>query len=539
MKKFAAFFAGFILVASIFGVVNYSNYSQDSDSGIYHTGNVAKKIVESPEWNKFNSDRKAEADTNVAAAWHSRPIVMPKMVQAHIHTECDGVEKNTSVLYGLLSSLDVDNNPDTGQNGKDVKVRFYILPSVSHEDFGYVLALSVVFDVERLGNELNNKDFKIYLDFHLSLENYDYGTHEFQLGYSSPEGKEIPRNEEVTLTVYPYLMYDRNPDFVLRSTPTFDGGANDVDILARYSGSYGGNTFDHKVVISCQPAISSSIKFTPDMSLQKLSVDISRTAEEDTALTIAYSGETNGNGMDISLAIDKIPREMAFSISYNIFGASGERGVINYDSSNEFNVTLTVSMGRIGLIGNMQLKYLPKHITAGWDNRIYGGYININVSSSSTSFMICNDIDNPTVYFSISNITNSANFSWGMDQGGYIKLNAEKEGPKVNFYWIMGSMRAEVTSQLKTDYLFISWDIDQEGYVTLDTNGNWLNSFSLNFTLDDNVGLLIGASFIKADNFRAEWVIWPPNFQLSGNMDFIGDIVFSVMIGGTWYSLPL
>jgi len=85
---------------------------------------------------------------------------------------------------------------------------------------------------------MKDKDFEIYLDVRLSLENYDYGTHEFRLGYSSPEGKELPSNERVTFTVYPYLMYDRNPDFILQNTPIFDGEVSDVDVVASYSGSF-------------------------------------------------------------------------------------------------------------------------------------------------------------------------------------------------------------------------------------------------------------------------------------------------------------
>jgi len=334
-------------------------------------------------------------------------------------------------------------------------------------------------------------------------------------------------------------MYDRNPDFILQNTPIFDGEVSDVDVVASYSGSFGGNTFDHSVAVSFQPAVSSTIKFTPDMNLQKINMDISRSAERDTTLTISYSGETNGEGMDLALTIDKIPAEMAFSVSYSIFGPSGERGTVDYESSSEFNVTMTVKMGRIGLMGCARVQYLPTHLRAEWTNHIYDGHVNVSTSSSLTEFMVCDDLENPGIYLSVSNITNSANFSWNMDQGGYVKLDAEKEGPKLDFYGIMGSMRAEVISQLKTDYLFISWNIDQQGYVVLDTHGNWLNTFSLNFTLDDNIGLLIGASLLRADNFRTDWVVWPPSFQLSGDLTFVGDMVFSVMVGGTWYSLPL
>jgi len=506
MKKIVAFLTALVMITSIFVVVNSSGNFSD-ETMLLQNSAEKEKTVEVAKYDSGN-DVYNVAETHLFTGEPRGFRILPKMFEAHIHTKCDTVEKDTSILYGLLLPIDVDNNAGTGQNGNDIKVRFYVLPSFYHEDFGWVMSLSAVVEVERLGEELKDKDFEIYLDFHLSLEDYDYGTHEFQLGYSSPEGKELPSNERVTFTVYPYLMYDRNPDFILQNTPTFDGEASDVDVVASYSGSFGGNTFDHSVVVSCQPAISSTIKFTPE-------------------------------GMDVALTIEEIPAEMSFSVSYNIFGSSGERGMVDYESSSEFNVTMIVRMGRIGLMGCARIQYLPTHLRAEWTNRLYEGHVNVSTSSSLTELVVCDDLDNPSIYLSMSNVTNSANFSWGMDQGGYIKFDAEKEGPKLNFYGIMGSMRAEVISQLKTDYLFISWNLDQEGYVTLDTHGNWLNTFSLNFTLDDSIGLLIGASLLKADNFRADWVIWPPSFQFSGDITFVGDIVFSVMIGGTWYSLPL
>lgn len=537
MKKIVAFLTALVMIASIFVVANSSgNFSDDTTA--LHNGTEKEKTVEIAKYDSGN-DVYNVAETHSFAGEPRGFRILPRMFEAHIHTKCDTVEKDTSILYGLLLPIDVDNNPGTGQNGNDIKVRFYVLPSFYHEDFGWVMSLSAVVEVERLGEEMKDKDFEIYLDVRLSLENYDYGTHEFRLGYSSPEGKELPSNERVTFTVYPYLMYDRNPDFILQNTPIFDGEVSDVDVVASYSGSFGGNTFDHSVAVSFQPAVSSTIKFTPDMNLQKINMDISRSAERDTTLTISYSGETNGEGMDLALTIDKIPAEMAFSVSYSIFGPSGERGTVDYESSSEFNVTMTVKMGRIGLMGCTRVQYLPTHLRAEWTNHIYDGHVNVSTSSSLTEFMVCDDLENPGIYLSVSNITNSANFSWNMDQGGYVKLDAEKEGPKLDFYGIMGSMRAEVISQLKTDYLFISWNIDQQGYVVLDTHGNWLNTFSLNFTLDDNIGLLIGASLLRADNFRTDWVVWPPSFQLSGDLTFVGDMVFSVMVGGTWYSLPL
>ena len=538
MRKIIAFAIASFFVLSALGTLVFS-YDGKDNIDFHGVGNVYEKGSGSKTFQNGELNYRQYNDNDVKKIIPDvkKLNILPKMFDMHIYTKCGDVEKNTSIIYGLLFPIDVDDNSNTGENGKDIKVRFLILPYLSQKNFGWVLSFSIVMDVERLGNEIKDEDFEIYAYFHLSLEDYGYGDHEFCIGYSSPEGKGLPRNDILLLTIYPYLMYDKNPDFILQNTPVFDGEESDMDVMARYSGNFGGNTFDHNVAISYQPAIPSTIKFTPDFSISKINTSISRTADKDTTLTLKYNGKTNDEEMGVALTIDKIPREMTFSILYNIFGPSGENGMIDYESSSEFNVTLTVGVSKIGLMGTMRLEYLPRHFAAEWSGRVYGGYINVSVNSQLTKFIICDDIDNPSVYFSISNITNSANFSWGMDQGGYIELRSGHEGPKTDFYRILGSMRVEMISEMKTDYLFLSWNIDREGYVTLDTNGNWLNEFSFNFTIDNNVGLLIGASFLKADNFRAEWVTWPPNFQLSGDKNFIGNIVFSVMLGGAWYPI--
>ncbi|MEA2054789.1 MAG: hypothetical protein U9O96_06785 [Candidatus Thermoplasmatota archaeon] len=537
MKKFVAFIVSFLLISSVFGIVVSS---RNEGAGEMLANSEKINYVYGDKSNENTKEVKSDCIHNVehVKCFGDKKLnILPKMFEAYIHTEYEDVKKNVSILYGLLLPIDVDNNSGTGENGKDIKVRFYILPSLSHENFGWVLSFYLVVEVERLGEELKNEDFEIYLNFYLSLENYDYGTHEFRLGYASAEGKELPKDEKIIFTIYPYLMYDKSPDFVLQNIPTFDGEESDIDLIASYSGDYGDNVFHHKVVITYQPAVSSTIKFTPDLNLRKINIALSRTASKDTMLTIAYTGGKNGEDMDIALTIDKIPEEMSFSIFYSLSGVSGERGMVIYESSSEFNVTLTIKIKMVGLLGRVQ--YLPKYFMAKWANKIYGGHINLNTSSSSTKFIICDNIDNPSIYFSISNVTNIANFSWGIDQEGYVKFDAEHEGPMIDFYWIMDSVRIELISQLKTNYFSLSWNIDQEGHVNLDTDGKWLNTFSFNFTLDGYVGLLIGASFLKADDFRAEWVVWPPSFNISGDINFIGDIIFSVMLDGTWYFLPL
>jgi len=462
--------------------------------------------------------------------------VVQRLFSARLYTRCGEVEKNTSILYGLLLPIDVDDDSGTGENGNDLRTRFFILPSLSQEDMGWVLAFHVVVEVERLGEEIKDLAVEVALDLTLNLAAYDYGTHSFRLGYISPEDKELPQRERLTFTVYPYLVYDRGPDFVLEHAPVFSGPASDVDVVARYTGSYGGDVFSHQVTLGFAPAVQATLRFTPQVDRKSIALSLSREAAQGTVLTIAYDGETNDQGMHIAFTIDELPQSMAFSLGYSL---NGEGGSIAYDSSQEFNVTLTIRMDRAELMGCMQIAYLPTHLAAEWQYRILNGYLDVNTSASDTTFVICDSLEDPSIRFSVSNITRSLHLTWNIAEEGYVLMDADRAGPRVDFSWITGSLHLQSSARMNADYFRLAWNIAEEGYVNLDTNDQFLATFTFNFTVNDNIGLRIGASFLRAQDFSVQWVVWPPAFQTSGDIQFAGDFHLSVMLGGTWYALVL
>lgn len=465
-----------------------------------------------------------------------RSSVMQRLFSARLYTRCGEVEKNTSILYGLLMPIDVDDNSGTGENGNDLRTRFFILPSLSQEDMGWVLAFHVVVEVERLGEEIKDMAVEVALDLTLNLAAYNYGTHTFRLGYVSPEGKELPQRESLTFTVYPYLIYDRGPDFVLEHAPVFSGPASDVEVIARYTGSYGGNVFSHQVTLGFVPAVQATLRFTPEVDRKSMALSLSREAAQSTVLTIAYDGETNDQGMHIAFTIDALPQSMTFSLGY---GFDGEGGSLTYQSSQEFNVTLTIRMDRAALMGCMQIAYLPTYLAAEWQYSVLNGYLDVNTSASDTTFIICDSLEDPSIQFSVSNITRSLHLTWSIDQEGYVLMDADQAGPRVDFFWMTGSLHLQSSAHMNADSFRLAWNIAEEGHVELDTNDQFLATFTFNFTVNDNIGLRIGASFLRAQDFSVQWVAWPPAFQTSGDIQFVGDFHLSVMLGGTWYALIL
>ncbi len=458
----------------------------------------------------------------------------PQMIRAHVHTTCAGVEKNVSLVNAVLQPINVDGDDETGENGKDIRVRFFPFPDVGEQDVGWVLSLSSVLEVERLGTGIEADDFEIELFLHLSLDTFGYGQHTIRLGYSSAEGESVPVKEQVIFTVAPYVFYDHPPVFAVSHAPRFSGPASDVTLIASYDGSFGGSEHHHQASIAYAPAVEATTMFTPHMDTQQLDFTLSRSASQDTAITLGYAGELNGEGTDLTLAVDALPAEMSFSLGY---ARAGNTGTLEYESSSEFNVTLTVSMDRLDVMGSLQVQYLPTRFRATWTPKLDGGHVNLSTNAAKTKLLVADDVDDPSLYFSVTNMSTSTSLSWGIGQEGYLELNTAETGPHVQFGWKKSSIDLEMNAWLRTASLSLGWCIQQNGTISIDTGDAWMSSYSLNFTMGSNVGLRLAASLLRADAYTAAWTVWPPDISTSGSIQLVGNISFAVMFNGDWYEI--
>ena len=95
------------------------------------------------------------------------------LLSSTVYTNCNGAEKSTDVSFGVLNAIDVDNNPNTGLNGADIRVQFLLLPWI---EFDPTLAIGGLFtiNVERLGEEIKDADFRVALEVKLDT---DISTH--------------------------------------------------------------------------------------------------------------------------------------------------------------------------------------------------------------------------------------------------------------------------------------------------------------------------------------------------------------------------
>jgi hypothetical protein len=458
----------------------------------------------------------------------------PRLVRAYVHTTYAGVEKNMSLLDAVLQPINADNNDETGENGNDFRVRFFPFPDIGQQDVGWVLALSAVLEVERLGEMPGQEAFDIELYLHLSLDALGYGEHTIRLGYSSADGDTIPEREQIIFTVAPYVFYDHAPVFAVTHAPSFDGEPGDITLHAGYDATYRGDTHHHAAQITYAPAVAATAMLTPHLDDGRLDLSLSRSASRDTVITLGYQGELNGRGTDITLTIDALPAEMAFSLGYDLSDATGS---LVYESSSEFNVTLTVRMDRLDLMGVMQVRYLPTMFQARWTPRLRGGHVNVSTTALRTKLILADDIDDPALYFAVSNMTTDLSLGWDIDRDGSLQMDTATAGPHVEFWWKKDAVSLETDAWLRATSLSMDWRIENDGHVNVDTGDEWLSTYTLNFTIDDAVGLRLMASLLRADMFRAAWTVWPPSFDLSGSIELTGNITFAVMLNGDWYDV--
>lgn len=439
--------------------------------------------------------------------------LLPQQFGAYVYTRCNGVEKKTPLLQAIMQPIDVDDNASTGENGKDVKISAFIFPYVQQVNGKYVLAISDVLKIIRLGNEIKDSDFEAYVE--LSF-NYN-GEQTFRVGLGSAYGEELPREMRIVFTVVPYLMYDKNPEFYLNTEPLFDqdNGERNISVFGEYFGK------SHEYVqIDYQPAVESMIKIVPNAELGNISLSIQRLSSQDTTLTVRYEGRVKAN-----MTIDKLPSKMDFDLLFS-------ENHFEYTSNNEFNVTMAFETAG-DFTGVMRIIYLPRHIVI--DGGLEG-YLSIYVDNKKTKLILSDKFNEPSTYFMIGNISGEATLQWNIGGAGFIRLDGAKNA-QMELYAKLGSIKFRMNAIQKAKHFYFGWNMSSMGYIKIDTDWEWLNEFTLNATFGDSFGILIGAGLFRAENYQLSWSFSPINFNKQGDIELTGNYRFSVMIDGVWYNI--
>ena len=429
--------------------------------------------------------------------------ILDEQIGAFVYTRCNGIEKKIPLLKALFNPIDVDDNESTGEDGKDIKINAYPFPYVQQVNGKWILAVSLVFKIIRLGEEIKDSDFETYvqLDFHGQI---------FRAGLGSEQGKELPKEARIVFTVVPYLMYDKEPEYYLNLEPVFEGNASKVAIFGEYIGK------SHQYMqIDFDPAVTTMIKFSPSMKVEHAGISIQRYSSQETTLKMIYEGKFNAN-----LTIEKIPISMSFNLSVS-------EGHFEYEASDEFNISMIIE-GKHQACA--RINYLPRHVAIDGGME---GYLNVFTNNRKTELIMADKPNNPNSFIKVSNLTGNITFKWSVGLDGYIGVDGGKNA-FIELNALKGMFDLKATK--KASNFSFSWNLALNGSIAINTNWEWLAEYSMNFTLQ-NFGIYIKANFLRAENYSVEWNTSPPLFNTYGNIDFIGDIDFSIMINGVWYPL--
>jgi len=297
----------------------------------------------------------------------------------------------------------------------------------------------------------------------------------------------------------------------LHLEPVFEGGNSNISIFGEYVGKS-----NQYMQIDFNPGITSMIKISPE--IENTNLTIQRFAEKNTNIKIIYKGRLNFN-----LTIEKVPLFMSFSINFS-------ENHFEYKSNDEFNATMLIETRNIDVCS--KIIYLPRHIVI--DGGL-NGYLSIFTGNKNTKLILCNTFEKPSIYLAIGNITGNVIIQWKTGAAGYIKIDGAKNA-MMDLKANIGGANLNLSSRQKAQHFLFEWHLSTEGFISIDTNWEWLNCFSMNFSIG-NFGFLIGASFLRAEDYRLEWNGTIPIFYKHGKIDFMGNFTFSIMLNNVWYNI--
>lgn len=443
-----------------------------------------------------------------------------------IQTKCQGVEKESEIIFGIPKYIDVDNNENTGPEGYDIKAQYLILPWITFEpDFAIGLLFTV--GIERIGSEIKDKDLNV---------SFSMGENDLCFGYSTPDtfGNEIPDFTRVSsiFLINPLLKYSQVSFYV---NPQYSSAQQEKSIVL--FADYNDEEENHRSFsFQFDPPVETQIDLISSREDGKWQYKFERRAAIESKL-IATIGRTVDNEEKITtISVDKLPSDLSFLLDITPFGKEG--GQFLYESEKMYDVELQITTDELGLCKYATLKNTPRRIHAEWTPTFLNGSYGISIDSDGTDFILKDRLINPVINLSISNIEKlGINATWNLTDPGDFTVT-KSAGLRFDLEFRLEEWIAKLNAQPNATYVSTTWHVDSTGYFTIDTNDDQLSTIDILIKGQD-VGIeIIGESF-KSEDFNISWTIWPIQ---DWDLDITGDIKFlslsiDLYLKGFWYHL--
>lgn len=429
-----------------------------------------------------------------------------------IRTIFNDIEKNSPVLEAMVSGIDIDNNPSTGDNGKDLKVTVIVLPLIQETDIGWVLSVHVALKIIRLGDEIKTGELEVCLGGHVDIN----GEQQFRIGYYSPANQEIPREIREVVTIVPYFNYEHDPEFYFNIEPVFEDGTQDLSVILEYGNDIVGR---HNVMLDYFPAVTTLVKLSPHLERQQIEVNLERTTDVEQTLRLQYDGSVS-----VNVTLEDIPNAMEFTMGFS-------EAYFEYTANDEFDITMIVEMEEVAYL--LSVEYLPRNFKIQFG---FEGYLDVTSDSGISRFIFANDLEQPSSYLLLTNLTGRAIVQWSIAANGSIIIDGFA-GLHAEFYINSGSVYFRSYAELQSEHFEMIWNIAIPGFVSIDTNWQWVSEYSFNMSLGNIFGVLIESSFLRANNYEVSWQTEIPFFSKTGTLELSNVNTFNIMINGIWYSV--
>jgi len=442
-----------------------------------------------------------------------------------ITTTCDEVEKSAEINFGLLNNLDVDNDENTGIDGKDIRVQYLILPYIQTSP---ELAIGAIFSVtvELLGEEISDKEFSLSASI---------ADNTLTVGYESPEesSNKIPNRIQLSSILFIQLS-DKTIGFIVNMNPSYESGQNEKEIIL-FAG-YDDSNVKRYYSFGFQPATETQITICSTLDPNKWEYTFAKDSPYDTTFTAKMTKTVDDITKETTLTIDSLPDEISFELALTPFSSEG--GSIEYQSDTMYDISVLVETNDIGQCKYAVIKNTPRTLFAEWLPSKVNGFYHVDIDSDGTTIYLLNTLNEPTINLSLNdlstvdltafwNLTNPGNFEVFKDPSLHIDLDI-----------LFDEWEANIDAEPTAEHIYFSWKSNVSGFLTLDTDQLPLSNIDLLVKGPEN-GISIFGETLAADDFHLEWTVWPlTEFYVdkTGWIDFFS-ISIDIYVNDQWYHI--
>jgi hypothetical protein len=442
-----------------------------------------------------------------------------------ITTNCNQVEKETEITFGMFNDIDVDDNANTGVNGKDIRVQYLILPYfLPSPEFTIGAVFSV--SVERIGEEIKDSEFSLSAMIADNL---------VSVGYESPEtfSNEIPKRIQLSSTIFIEPMAG-SIGTSFHMNPSYD--ENQAGKQITLFASFDDTNVKRSYAFGFQPASETQITLRSTPNPNKWQYSINRDTPFDTILTAEMTKTVNDVTKQTKLTIDSLPEEISFSLALTPFSSDG--GSIEYESSTMYDVKVLVETAQLGQCKYAVIENTPRKLSAEWIPSRENGFYHIDIDSDGTTVYVLNSLQSPTINLSIKELSSvDMTAFWNLTTPGYLQIR-KNPSLHIDLDILFEDWEAQLDAEPTAEDIICTWNSNTSGYFSIDTNQQPLSNVDLLIKGPQNGVHLLGET-LAADDFFLEWNVWPLSefaINKSGSIDYF-TLSIDIFINGQWYHL--